>query len=155
MPNSSLLMGFGAMLLLLSQSVSAQYSMTVEASPAVDTSHVTYRFYVEMEDPTDRMSAVFGNDDASLLISTPGGAFNSTLNTSWNASGINPAFLSFFPDLADDTYATIGLTGPASTSGIVGAADPSIVEDAAQPVTPYFLTPGAADLVSTTLTGAS
>ena len=60
-----------------------------------------------------------------------------------------------FPDLADDTYATIGLTGPASTSGIAGAADPSIVEDAVQPVTPYFLTPGATSLAATTLTGAS
>ena len=57
--------------------------------------------------------------------------------------------------LADDTYATIGLTGPASTSGLEGAADPSIVEDAAQPITPYFLTPGATNLESTTLTGSS
>ena len=60
-----------------------------------------------------------------------------------------------FPDLADDTYATVGLTGPASTSGLAGAADPSIVEDAAQPISPYFLTPGATNLESTTLTGAS
>ena len=33
-------------------------------------------------------------------------------------------FLPFFPDLADDSYATIGLDGPAATSGIAGAADP-------------------------------
>ena len=115
----------------------------------------TYRFYVDMQDATDRMSAVFGNDQASLLVNTPGGAFNSSFNSSWNASGINPAFLPVFPDLADDTYATIGLTGPASTSGIAGAADPSIVEDANQQITPYFLTPGATNLESTTLTGAS
>ncbi|MDA0941025.1 MAG: hypothetical protein O2990_08480, partial [Bacteroidetes bacterium] len=108
-----------------------------------------------MQDPTDRMSAVFGNDQASLLINTPAGAFNSTFNSSWNASGINPAFLPVFPDMADDTYATIGLTGPASTSGIAGAADPSIVEDSNQPITPYFLTPGATNLESSTLTGAS
>ena len=116
---------------------------------------MVYRFYVQMQDATDRMSAVFGNDQASLIIDTPSGAFNSPYNSSWNASGINPAFLPVFPDLADDTYATIGLTGPASTSGIAGAADPSIVEDANQPVTPYFLTPGATNLTSTTLTGAS
>ena len=115
----------------------------------------TYRFYVDMQDVTDRMSAVFGNDQASLLVNTPGGAFNSPFNSSWNASGINPAFLPVFPDLADDTYATIGLTGPASTSGIAGAADPSIVEDSNQQITPYFLTPGATNLESTTLTGAS
>ena len=49
-------------------------------------------------------------------MNTPDGAFNSAFNSSWNASGINPAFLPVFPELADDTYATIGLTGPASTS---------------------------------------
>ena len=116
---------------------------------------MVYRFYVDMQDATDRMSAVFGNDQASLLVNTPDGAFNSPFNSSWNASGINPAFLPVFPELADDSYATIGLTGPASTSGIAGAADPSIVEDANQPITPYFLTPGATNLESTTLTGAS
>ena len=68
-----------------------------------------YRFYVQMQDATDRMSAVFGNDQASLLVNTPAGAFNSPFNSSWNASGINPAFLQVFPDLADDTYATICL----------------------------------------------
>ena len=64
-------------------------------------------------------------------------------------------FLAVFPDLADDTYATIGLESPASVSGIAGAADPSIVEDSSQPITPYFLTPGATNLLSNTLTGAS
>ena len=133
----------------------SQYTLSVESSPAVTAGLTTYRFYVDMQDATDRMSAVFGNDQASLLVNTPGGAFNSPFNSSWNASGINPAFLPVFPDLADDTYATIGLTGPASTSGIAGAADPSIVEDATQQITPYFLTPGATNLESTTLTGAS
>ena len=131
------------------------YPLIVEASPAAGAPGMVYRFYVQMQDATDRMSAVFGNDQASLLVNTPDGAFNSPFNSSWNASGINPAFLPVFPELADDSYATIGLMGPASTSGIVGAADPSVVEDATQPITPYFLTPGATSLESTTLTGAS
>ena len=141
--------------LLSSGLAQAQYTLTVESSPAITAGSTTYRFYVDMQDPTDRMSAVFGNDQASLLVNTPAGAFNSAFNSSWNASGINPAFLPVFPELADDSYATIGLTGPASTSGIAGAADPSLVEDATQPITPYFLTPGATSLESTTLTGAS
>ena len=134
----------------------AQYTLTVtsEAAAGVPGSMV-YRFYADMQDDSDRMSAVFGNDQASLIVDVPDGAFNSTFNSSWNASGINPAFLPIFPELADDTYATIGLTGPASTSGIAGAADPSIVEDANQPITPFFLTPNATSLESTTLTGAS
>ena len=100
--------------------------LLLNPSPAITAGSTTYRFYVDMQDPTDRMSAVFGNDQASLLVNTPAGAFNSPFNSSWNASGINPAFLPVFPELADDSYATIGLTGPASTSGIAGAADPSL-----------------------------
>jgi hypothetical protein len=108
-----------------------------------------------MDDATDRMSAVFGNDESPLDISVPAGAFSSGFNASWSAAGINPAFLPFFPDMADDTYATIGLTGPAASSGIAGAADPSIVEDSAQPVTPFFITSGSTQLLSNTLTGSS
>ena len=133
----------------------SQYTMTVEATPATQEGLTTYRFYVNMSDATDRMSAVYGNDEANMFIETPEGAFNSAANTAWNASGINPAFLPVFPELADDTYATIGLTGPAATSGLAGAADPAIVEDTSQPVTPYFLTNGATNLTSTTLTGSS
>ena len=95
------------------------FPLIVEATPAVGTGGMVYRFYVQMQDATDRMSAVFGNDQASLIIDTPSGAFNSPYNSSWNASGINPAFLPVFPDLADDTYATIGLTGAASTQALL------------------------------------
>ena len=129
--------------------------MIVESSPAITPGLTTYRFYVEMQDATDRMSAVFGNDQANLMVNAPEGVFNNTFNSSWNASGINPAFLASFPELADDSYATIGLTGPASTSGIDGAADPSLVEDSTQPLSPFFLTDGATSLESNTLTGAS
>ena len=137
-------------------SVHAQtFTMSVEASPAVSPGLTTYRFYVNMNDASDRMSAVFGNDQYPLAVSTPMGAFNSTFNASWSASGINPAFLPVFPELSDDTFATIGLEGPASASGLANAADPSIVEDSNQAVTPYFLTDGATDLLSNSITGAS
>ena len=100
----------GAVLLLILQTTGfAQYTMTVEATPAVTAGLTTYRFYVDMQDATDRMSAVFGNDQSHLLINAPSGIFNSPFNASWNASGINAAFLPIFPDLADDSYATIGL----------------------------------------------
>ena len=116
----------------------SQYSLTVESEPASVVEGTTYRLYVNMEDPTDRMSAIFGNNEMPLSLDAPDGVFNSSFNASWSASGINPMFLDFFPDMVDDTYATIGLTGPASVSGIAGAADPSILEDDAQPVTPFF-----------------
>jgi hypothetical protein len=115
----------------------------------------TYRFYVNMLDPTDRMSAVFGNNESNLVINTPDGAFPNTVNASWNASGINPVFLPLFPEMADDTYATIGLDGPASASGIAGVADPSIVEDTSEQISPYFMTDGATGLLSSTNIGAA
>ena len=36
------------------------YTLSVEASPAIAPSLTTYRFYVNMVNATDRMSAVFG-----------------------------------------------------------------------------------------------
>ena len=114
----------------------AQYELSVEASQAVaDSTLTTYRFYVNMQDPTDRLSAVYGNNESPMEITTPDGAFNSPLNSGWNAAGINPAFLAGFPELNDDTFATIGLDGPASTLG-TGYADRSLVQDSAnQPIT--------------------
>ena len=72
----------------------------------------TYRFYVNAEDATDKISAVFGNDEYPLVLNTPDGIYNDSFNTSWNASGINPLLLPVFPDLEYDSYATIGLGRP-------------------------------------------
>ena len=144
-----------ALLCLVAECLSAQYSLTVESYPAVQSGLTTYRFYVNMTDPTDRMSAVFGNNQNHMFIETPEGAYNSPFNTSWSASGINPNFLGVFPEMSDDTYATIGLTGPAASSGISGASDPSLVEDNAQPIAPYFLTDGATSVESNTTIGAA
>ena len=138
------------MLLVLQTFGYAQYSLTVEPSPAVGEGGTVYRFYVNMQDATDRMSAVYGNDNATFQVDAPDGVFNSSFNSAWNASGINPAFLPVFPDLADDTYATIGLDGPASTSGMWCSRSPC---GGCQPAARRILTPGATNLVSTTLTG--
>ena len=137
--------------------INAQYSLTVESAPAVGAGGTVYRFYVNADDASDKMSAVFGNDQSHLLINAPSGIFNSPFNASWNASGINAAFLPIFPDLADDSYATIGLEGPAATSGIASAADPSLVEDAAltPTISGFFTTPGSTTLDVNTLTGGS
>ncbi|MBM72195.1 MAG: hypothetical protein CL847_05380 [Crocinitomicaceae bacterium] len=144
----SLLVGF-------TMPVISQYSLTVEAMPATTVEGTSYRMYVNMQDPTDRMSAVFGNNQTPLEISAFNGAYNNSFNSSWSASGINPMFLPMFPEMADDTYATIGLDGPASTSGVDGAEDPSLVEDMDQPITPFFQVDGTTYVIASTLTGAS
>ena len=134
-------------------SASAQYSLTVESSTAVHVpGHNVYKFYVNMNDASDKFSAVFGNDQDNLIINTPSGIFNSSFNASWSAAGINPAFLAFFPDMAEDSYATIGLTGPAMGP----QADPSLVEDAdlSTTISDYF-TEGGTGLNVNTLTGGS
>jgi len=63
--------------------------------------------------------------------------------------------LPLFPEIADDTYATIGLTGPASTSGIAGAADPSLVEDTSEQISLNFMTDGTTSLSSTIAIGSA
>ena len=133
------------------------YPLTVEATVATDTAHgMVYRLFVNANDSTDRFSAVFGNDQDTLLFSTPDGIFNSSLNNSWNASGINPLLFDFFPDLQDDSFATIGLDGPATASGIAGAEDPSLVQDSALPTTVSgYFEAGGTGLEVNTLTGAS
>ena len=131
------------------------YTLTIESSEPAIATGTTYRLYANMLDPTDRLSAVFGNNEDPLSISAPEGAYNSLFNSSWSASGINPAFLGFYPEMADDSYATIGLTGPAGSSGVDGSEDPSLVEDATQPLTPFFLVDGETDLLLNTVTGCS
>ncbi|PCJ82179.1 MAG: hypothetical protein COA49_01405, partial [Bacteroidetes bacterium] len=134
-------------------SVSAQYSLTVESAPAAFTpGHTIYRFYVNMADATDKFSAVYGNDQENLIINTPSGTFNSIYNAGWSASGLSPLFLGVFPDMAEDTYATIGLDGPASGTD----ADPSLVEDAnlLPTISSYFVN-GGTNLSVNTLTGGS
>ena len=126
----------------------AQYTLTVEASPAVvDYLGTTYRFYIDLEDATDQVSALGGDNRFAFSISAPAGAYNNQLNNSWSASGINPGFIPQFPELVADSYATIGLDGPASSSGINGAADPSYVENEEQPFTPFFTAPSATSVL--------
>ena len=132
-----------------------EYNLTIEPSEATNPNFTRYRFYVNMMDADDTFSAVFGNSEQPLLVNVPEGAFNTGFNPSWSASGINPAFVAQFPEMADDTYATIGLTGPASTSGIPGAADPGLAEDPDQSITPFFLTDGATELVADMIVGSS
>ena len=131
------------------------YYLTVESNESTVTTGTTYRFYVEMSNPTDRVSAVFGHDVLPLTISAPAGVFNSEYNSSWSASGLNPAFITVFPEMAADSYATIGLDGPAESSGIVGASDPSLVEDTAQPLSPFFEVDGSTSLEINTVVGAA
>ena len=53
---------------------SSDYTLTVEASPAAAAPGTTYKFYVNMSDASDRMSAVFGNNEMPLEINCTRGS---------------------------------------------------------------------------------
>jgi len=57
--------------------------------------------------------------------------------------------------MAADSYLTIGLDGPAVSSGIDGAVDPSLVEDVTQPLSPFFINDGSTSLEINTVHGAA
>ena len=55
---------------LLTATAFGQYNLTIEQSTPAAASGTVYRFYVEANDPSDKMSAVFGNDQFPLVFST-------------------------------------------------------------------------------------
>ena len=57
--------------------VNAQYDLTIEQSTPAAAPGTVYRFYIEANDASDKISAVFGNDQMPLVFSTPDGIFNS------------------------------------------------------------------------------
>ena len=83
------------------------YDLTIEQSYPLAAPGMTYRLYIEANDPTDKLGGIFGNDEKHLVFATPDGIFNSPFNSTWDATGINPAWITVFPDLADDSYAAI------------------------------------------------
>ena len=68
----------------------------------------TYRFYVNLQDPTDQVSAVYGNNNGTLAINAPEGVYNS----GFNASGMRLAsqrLLWVWPQNWQPTLTPIGL----------------------------------------------
>ena len=72
----------------------------------------TYRMYVTTPNTNDVISAIYGEEEVPLVISTTTSFFQSEFG-SVLGSGINPAFFPFSPPLEFDSWVTIGLDGPA------------------------------------------
>ena len=74
--------------------------------------YVTYKLYAEFTNPTDELSAIYS--DAVVLgtepfyINAPCGCFNPDLGDVLLGGGQNPALIDFFPEVAYDTYWTLG-----------------------------------------------
>ena len=69
----------------------------------------TYRLYMNMQNENDYMSSCSGDESSPMILTSSSGTwYNDVANTGWNAQGINPVFFAFFPDLAYDSFLTIG-----------------------------------------------
>ena len=75
----------------------------------------TFRLYMQTAHETDRVVAAVGDDEYPLSL-MPENAFYQNPFGNNNPEGISPAWISFFPDLAFDSWITIGLDGPSSSS---------------------------------------
>jgi len=92
----------------------------------------TYRLYVNCLSPLDYVSSCSGDDSNPLMLNstaTPAW-FNSPFVSGWNASSLNPAFFSFSPEVAFDSFLTIGpddstYPSAAHPSTIWGSIDPT------------------------------
>ena len=69
----------------------------------------TYRLFLNCLNETDYLSSCSGDADNVMILNASSGSwYNNAFNTSWSAAGINPAFVAVFPDMAFDSYLTIG-----------------------------------------------
>ena len=121
----------------------------------------TYRLYMNMQNETDYMSSCSGDSENPLILtSTTGEWYNDAAATTWNAQGLNPVFFTFFPELAFDSFLTIGAedaTTPATqhpvsvwsandpTTQFVGGPGNDITVDDASGGAWYTPFPGAVD----------
>ena len=72
----------------------------------------TYRLYVTTETSEDFVSSVYGNDVDTLILGTSS-TFHQDDNGSLLPQNLNADLVGLFPDLAFDSWVTIGLDGPA------------------------------------------
>ena len=126
---------------LMSGLTFGQYSLTVsEHATDIVPGQTTYRMYVDMINPGDFLSSVYGNEGDPMSFSTSDGFYNDAFGATV-ASGINPAFIAFFPTIAADSWITIGID-----SQNTGDEVPiSTVEDSNQPFVAAFAQGSAID----------
>ena len=145
---------FAVLGILTGSIANAQYSLVVETEPSVSSEMLRYQIYLKFENPTDRLSAIYGTDLDHMWIEAPEGVFNSPFNGGWSAAGMNSQFFEAMPTLEDDSYATINLTTSAIHSP-EGSQDPMMVEDRGDPWATFFTENGATRLDINTLIGGS
>ena len=88
-----------------------QYTLTVEQHATnIIPGQTTYRFYVNMLNPTDFLSSMYGNNADPLQINTSTGFYNNAFATGSTADGVNGNFLALVPQMGADSWVTIGIS---------------------------------------------
>lgn len=91
------------------------YGLEIDTVAVHDTGSlagmITYRFYVTTLASDDFVSAVYGNDQDTLVLVSDSGLYQHPFG-SHLAQNNDPAFFEVFPDLAYDSWVTIGVDGP-------------------------------------------
>ena len=87
------------------------------------TGHTTYRVYATLTSPADLIQAAYGSAEAPLNVSTTTDFWQTPATSVEFGTSVNPAFFSAFPELAYDSWFTIGLEsipsqGPAGSEQI-------------------------------------
>lgn len=98
------------------EGIFGNYGLEIEVVAEHDSGDLagktTYRFYVTTESPTDFVSSIYGSDQDTLMLTTSTEWHHDPLGANY-AQGVNPTLYDMFPDLAYDSWLTIGLEGPA------------------------------------------
>ncbi|MDA0913193.1 MAG: hypothetical protein O3B11_05135, partial [Bacteroidetes bacterium] len=101
----------GALMAMTITNAHTQYALTVEEyATDIVPGITTYRIYADLANADDFLSSVYGNENFPLEIASSTSFYNDQFGSSV-ASGINPAFISFFPTMAADSWVTIGIEG--------------------------------------------
>jgi hypothetical protein len=85
----------------------------------------TYRLYVNCLGPLDYVSSCSGDDSNPLVLNSTSSPawFNSPFVSGWNAQNLNPAFFAFSPEVAYDSFLTLG----PEDSNAPGGSHPSTI----------------------------
>jgi len=84
----------------------------------------TYRMYVTTANAEDTFSAMYGDSETPLTISSTEGFFQHEFG-SHSANNNNPLFYDVYPELEFDSWLTVGIEGPAAT----GEQAPSFLDE--------------------------
>ena len=93
------------------------YFVSVEET-GMSPEGMTYRMYVNMTSPSDVLSVVSGNEENEVRIESTQPFFKSMLNPGVTPNALLPVTYGIFPELAYDSWITIGIDqAPSSDNG--------------------------------------